>query len=80
MARDAVMACYAVGKSTGVVVDISGSRTTVTPVHEGWVEGENERHKEERCDDSEKRSDGLNNAFPSSYCNTTITVVIRFLK
>jgi len=38
MARDAVMACYAVGKSTGVVVDISGSRTTVTPVHEGWVE------------------------------------------
>ncbi|GMH82777.1 hypothetical protein TrVE_jg6760 [Triparma verrucosa] len=38
MGRDAVLSCYAVGKSTGVVVDISGSRTTVTPVHEGWVE------------------------------------------
>jgi hypothetical protein len=39
LAKDAVMACYAVGKTTGIVVDIGGLGTTVSPVHEGWVEG-----------------------------------------
>jgi actin-related protein len=39
IAKDAVMACYAVGKTTGIVVDIGGLGTTVSPVHEGWVEG-----------------------------------------
>ena len=37
-ARSAVVSCYAVGKSTAVVVDVGGGRTTVTPVVEGWVE------------------------------------------
>lgn len=38
LGRDAVMSCYACGRSTGVVVDIGGSSTTVTPVFEGWAE------------------------------------------
>ena len=38
LGRDAVMNCYANGKSTGIVVDVGGSGTTVTPVYEGWVE------------------------------------------
>mmetsp|Transcript_10426 Transcript_10426/g.21448 ORF Transcript_10426/g.21448 Transcript_10426/m.21448 type:complete len:423 (-) Transcript_10426:44-1312(-) len=38
LGRDAVMSCYACGKSTGVVVNIGGSSTTVTPVFEGWAE------------------------------------------
>ena len=38
VARDAVVECYAVGKSTAVVVDVAGGRTTVTPVVDGWVE------------------------------------------
>lgn len=37
-ARDAVCACYAVGRSTGTVVDIGHNGTVVTPVHEGHIE------------------------------------------
>jgi len=37
-ARDAVCACYAVGKTTGVVADIGHAGTTVTPVYDGFVE------------------------------------------
>ena len=38
LAKDAVCACYAVGKSTGTVVDIGYNGTVVTPVYEGYVE------------------------------------------
>lgn len=38
LARDAVCACYAVGRTTGTVVDIGYSGTTVTPVFDGFVE------------------------------------------
>ena len=37
-ARDAVCACYAVGRTTGVVADIGHSGTVVTPVVDGFVE------------------------------------------
>jgi actin-related protein len=37
-ARDAVMACYAVGRTTATVVDVGYSGTTATPVHDGYVE------------------------------------------
>ena len=36
--RDAIAACYAVGKTTATVVDVGYSSTTVTPVYEGFVE------------------------------------------
>jgi len=36
--RDAVASCYAVGRTTGTVVDAGHSATMVTPVHEGFVE------------------------------------------
>ena len=38
LGRDATLACYACGRTTGTVVDIGYSGTTVTPVHEGYVE------------------------------------------
>jgi actin-related protein len=38
LARDAVMSCYAVGRSTGTVVDVGHSGTVVTPVYDGFVE------------------------------------------
>jgi actin-like protein 6A len=38
LSKDAVLSCYAVGKSTGLVVDCGGSGTVVTPVSDGWVE------------------------------------------
>eukprot|EP00978_Attheya_sp_CCMP212_P035819 scaffold158174_cov53-Attheya_sp.AAC.2 len=38
LARNAVTACFACGRTTGTVVDIGHSGTTVTPVHEGYVE------------------------------------------
>lgn len=37
-ARDAVCACYAVGRTTGTVVDVGHSGTVVTPVVDGFVE------------------------------------------
>ena len=36
--KDAVLSCYACGKTGGLVVDIGGSGTVVTPVQDGWVE------------------------------------------
>ncbi|CAJ1960154.1 unnamed protein product [Cylindrotheca closterium] len=36
--RDAILSCYACGKTTSTVVDIGYSGTTVTPVYEGYVE------------------------------------------
>ena len=38
MLRDAIAACYAVGRTTATVVDCGHSSTTVTPVYEGFVE------------------------------------------
>ena len=38
LARDATLACYACGRTTGTVVDIGYGRTTVTPVYDGYVE------------------------------------------
>ena len=38
MARDATLSCYAVGRTTGMLVDIGSTCTTVTPVNDGWVE------------------------------------------
>jgi Actin and related proteins len=36
--RDAVCACYAVGRTTGTVIDMGHSGTVVTPVYDGFVE------------------------------------------
>jgi actin-related protein len=36
--RDATLACYACGRTSGTVVDIGYSGITVTPVYEGYVE------------------------------------------
>lgn len=36
--RDATLACYACGRTTGTVVDVGYHGTTVTPVYEGYVE------------------------------------------
>ncbi|KAG7338862.1 actin family [Nitzschia inconspicua] len=36
--RDATMACYACGRTTSTVIDIGYSGTTVSPVHDGFVE------------------------------------------
>eukprot|EP00986_Skeletonema_menzelii_P005983 scaffold2258_cov144-Skeletonema_menzelii.AAC.12 len=36
--RDAIAACYAVGRTTATVVDVGYSGTMVTPVYEGFVE------------------------------------------
>ena len=38
LGKDAVMACYACGRTSATVIDIGYSGTTVTPVFEGYVE------------------------------------------
>ena len=38
LAKDAVMQCYACGRTQGTVVDMGYGGTTVTPVYEGYVE------------------------------------------
>lgn len=38
LGRDATLACYACGRTTGTVVDIGYGRTTITPVYEGYAE------------------------------------------
>ena len=38
LARDATLACYACGRTSGTVVDIGYNGTVVTPVYEGYVE------------------------------------------
>eukprot|EP00816_Leptocylindrus_hargravesii_P004704 CAMPEP_0196820302 /NCGR_PEP_ID=MMETSP1362-20130617/74695_1 /TAXON_ID=163516 /ORGANISM="Leptocylindrus danicus, Strain CCMP1856" /LENGTH=236 /DNA_ID=CAMNT_0042199131 /DNA_START=1 /DNA_END=708 /DNA_ORIENTATION=+ len=37
LAKDAVLSCYACGRTTGIVADV-GDCTLVSPVYEGWVE------------------------------------------
>lgn len=38
LSKDAVLACFACGKTTGLVADIGAGGTTVSPVVEGWLE------------------------------------------
>ena len=38
LTKDAVLACYACGRTTGLVVDCGGGGTSITPVQDGWVE------------------------------------------
>ena len=38
LSKDAVLACYACGRTTSIVVDIGASGTVITPVLDGWVE------------------------------------------
>jgi len=38
LAKDAVLSCYACGRTTSAVVDIGSLGSTVTPVYEGFVE------------------------------------------
>ena len=38
LAKDAVLACYACGRTSGLVVDCGASGTCVSPVQDGWVE------------------------------------------
>jgi actin-like protein 6A len=38
VSKDAVLECYSVGKTTGLVIDIGGAGTTLTPVLDGWAE------------------------------------------
>jgi len=38
LAKDAVLACYACGKTSGLVVDCGASGTVISPVSDGWVE------------------------------------------
>lgn len=37
LCKDAVLSAFAAGKSTAMVVDVGGGKTTVTPVHEGFI-------------------------------------------
>lgn len=38
LSKDAVLSCFACGKTTGLVVDVGASGTVVTPVLDGWAE------------------------------------------
>jgi len=38
LSKDAVLDCYACGRTTGLVIDIGASGTVITPVSDGWVE------------------------------------------
>ena len=38
VSKDAVLSCFASGKTSGVVVDCGASGTVVTPVSDGWAE------------------------------------------
>lgn len=38
MAKDAVLAAFACGKTTALVADLGAGGTTVAPVVEGWLE------------------------------------------
>jgi actin-related protein len=38
LSKDAVLSCYSVGKTSGLVVDCGGGGTVVTPVVDGWIE------------------------------------------
>ena len=38
LAKDAVLACYACGRTSGLVIDCGASGTCISPVQDGWVE------------------------------------------
>ncbi|CAM9864465.1 unnamed protein product [Scytosiphon promiscuus] len=38
MSKDAVLACFSIGRTTASLVDVGGDTTVVTPVYDGWVE------------------------------------------
>jgi actin-related protein len=38
IAKDAALACYACGRTTGMVIDCGASGTSISPVVDGWVE------------------------------------------
>jgi actin-like protein 6A len=38
LAKDSVLACYACGKTSGLVIDVGGSGTVLSPVQDGWVD------------------------------------------
>jgi len=38
LAKDAVLACYACGRTSGLVVDVGASGTCISPVQDGWVD------------------------------------------
>jgi actin-like protein 6A len=38
LAKDSVLACYACGKTSGLVVDCGASGTVISPISDGWVE------------------------------------------
>lgn len=38
LAKDATLACYACGKTTGLVIDAGASGTLITPIADGWAE------------------------------------------
>ena len=38
LAKDSVLSCYSCGRTSGVVVDVGGSGTNISPVNDGFVE------------------------------------------
>lgn len=38
LSKDAVLACYACGRTSGLVIDVGASGTMISPVHDGWVD------------------------------------------
>ncbi|CAM9575861.1 unnamed protein product [Ectocarpus sp. 6 AP-2014] len=38
MSKDAVLACFSIGRTTASLVDVGGDSAVVTPVYDGWVE------------------------------------------
>lgn len=38
LSKDAVLSCYACGKTSGLVVDMGASGTVLSPVQDGWLE------------------------------------------
>mmetsp|Transcript_11786 Transcript_11786/g.16200 ORF Transcript_11786/g.16200 Transcript_11786/m.16200 type:complete len:420 (+) Transcript_11786:1126-2385(+) len=38
LAKDAVLSCYACGKTSGLVVDLGAAGSVVSPVQDGWVD------------------------------------------
>lgn len=38
LSKDAVLACYACGKTSGLMVDLGASGTVTTPIQDGWAE------------------------------------------
>lgn len=55
ISKDAVLECYAVGRTTGLVIDVGASGTVLAPVCDGWVDsrGLNRSIIGGRCMDSQ---------------------------